>query len=52
MLDGLVRQDVEMLEAEQQAYLESAHSGRSVQPLEFNRALMSVQRLIRIQAQS
>jgi renierapurpurin 18,18'-hydroxylase len=53
LLDGLVRQDVEMLEDEQQAYLNSVRDGqRPVQPLELNRALMSVQKLIRIQSRS
>lgn len=52
LLDGLVQQDVDMLEDEQQAYLESVRDrGHPAQPLEFNRALMNVQRLMRIQAQ-
>jgi phenylpropionate dioxygenase-like ring-hydroxylating dioxygenase large terminal subunit len=46
LLDGLVRQDVVMLEDEQQAYLQ-----RSEPPHELNRALVSVQRLIRAQAE-
>lgn len=46
MLDGLVEQDVLMLEQEQQAY--SEHPKRK--GLELNRAIISVQRLIRQQA--
>jgi phenylpropionate dioxygenase-like ring-hydroxylating dioxygenase large terminal subunit len=46
LLDGLVRQDVEMLEDEQQAYLAQPEP-----PRELNRALVSVQRLIRTQAE-
>lgn len=53
LLDGLVQQDVAMLEDEQQAYLDALQNGqRPAQPLELNRALISVQKLIRIQAQS
>lgn len=47
MLDGLVKQDVRMLEQEQQAYLENP---RRKGP-ELNRALVDVQRLIRQQAE-
>jgi len=47
LLDGLVRQDVQMIEEEQQAYL--THPER--RSYELNRALVSVQRLIRSQAQ-
>lgn len=47
LLDGLVRQDVEMLEDEQQAYLQNPEQ----RPYELNRALVSVQRLIRSQAE-
>lgn len=47
LLDGLVRQDVQMIEQEQQAYL-SNPEGRNY---ELNRALVSVQRLIRSQAE-
>ncbi len=47
LLDGLVRQDVEMIEDEQQAYL--AHQQR--RGYELNRALVSVQRLIISQAE-
>jgi renierapurpurin 18,18'-hydroxylase len=46
LLDGLVRQDIEMLEDEQQAYLAQPEP-----PRELNRALVSVQRLIRSQAE-
>lgn len=46
LLDGLVQQDIVMLEDEQQAYLR-----RSEPPHELNRALVSVQRLIRTQAE-
>ncbi|WP_242028251.1 aromatic ring-hydroxylating dioxygenase subunit alpha [Pseudanabaena sp. FACHB-2040] len=46
MLDGLVEQDVVMLEQEQQAYLEAPHRKGP----ELNRALVSVQKLIRQQA--
>lgn len=48
LLDGLVRQDVQMIEQEQQAYLENPH--RHI--YELNRALTSVQQLIRNQAAS
>ncbi len=47
LLDGLVSQDVPMIEDEQQAYLENPDR----RPHELNRALISVQRLIRNQAQ-
>jgi len=47
LLDGLVRQDVLMIEEEQQAYLN--HSERK--GYELNRALVSVQRLIRSQVE-
>ncbi|MDB9529825.1 aromatic ring-hydroxylating dioxygenase subunit alpha [Oscillatoria sp. CS-180] len=48
MLDGLVAQDVLMLEQEQQSYNENPlYKGP-----EFNRAMISVQKLIRQQAQS
>jgi phenylpropionate dioxygenase-like ring-hydroxylating dioxygenase large terminal subunit len=46
MLDGLVAQDVLMLEQEQQSFL----TNPSLKGPELNRALMSVQRLIRQQA--
>ncbi|NJL23484.1 MAG: aromatic ring-hydroxylating dioxygenase subunit alpha [Leptolyngbyaceae cyanobacterium SM1_3_5] len=46
LLDGLVRQDVLMIEEEQQAYLNSPQQRGH----EFNRTLASVQRLIRAQA--
>lgn len=46
LLDGLVQQDVIMLEDEQQAYRR-----RPELPHELNRALTSVQRLIRVQAE-
>ncbi|HEY9877572.1 MAG TPA: aromatic ring-hydroxylating dioxygenase subunit alpha [Leptolyngbyaceae cyanobacterium] len=46
MLDGLVEQDIVMLEQEQQAYSDNPHRKGP----EFNRALMSVQKLIRQQA--
>lgn len=46
LLDGLVEQDVVMLEDEQQAYLTQPEP-----PRELNRALISVQRLIRTQAE-
>ena len=46
LLDGLVRQDVVMLEDEQRAYLN--HPER---PHELNRALVSVQRLIQTQVE-
>ncbi|MEL6384942.1 MAG: aromatic ring-hydroxylating dioxygenase subunit alpha, partial [Cyanobacteria bacterium J06626_18] len=45
MLDGLIEQDVQMLEQEQQAYLQNpGYKGP-----ELNRALVSVQKLIRQQ---
>ncbi len=47
LLDGLVRQDVVMIEQEQQAYLANPQA----RPHELNRALVSVQRLIREQHQ-
>lgn len=47
LLDGLVRQDVQMIEEEQQAYLN--HPER--RGYELNRALVSVQRLIKNQAE-
>jgi renierapurpurin 18,18'-hydroxylase len=46
LLDGLVRQDVQMIEEEQQAYL----SNPERRSYELNRALVSVQRLMRNQA--
>ena len=46
LLEGLVTQDVLMLEQEQQAYLKAPE----VKGPEFNRALISVQKLIREQA--
>ena len=48
LLDGLVIQDVKMIEEEQQAYLHHPEQKN----YELNRALGSVQRLIRHQAQS
>ncbi|MGQ9872339.1 aromatic ring-hydroxylating dioxygenase subunit alpha [Leptodesmis sp.] len=48
LLDGLVKQDIPMIEDEQQAYLANPER----RPHELNRALVSVQRLIRIQASS
>ncbi|KGF72356.1 3-chlorobenzoate-3,4-dioxygenase [Neosynechococcus sphagnicola sy1] len=45
LLDGLVKQDVQMIRDEQQAYLQ--HPERRI--YELNRALVSVQRLIRTQ---
>ncbi|GAB4209979.1 MAG: aromatic ring-hydroxylating dioxygenase subunit alpha [Coleofasciculaceae cyanobacterium] len=48
LLDGLVRQDVQMIEEEQQAYLKNSER----KGYELNRALVSVQRLIRSQAES
>lgn len=48
LLDGLVRQDVQMIEEEQQAYLNDPKR----RGYELNRALVSVQRLIRNQAGS
>ncbi|MDX2242145.1 MAG: aromatic ring-hydroxylating dioxygenase subunit alpha [Leptolyngbyaceae cyanobacterium bins.302] len=47
LLQGLVDQDVPMIEDEQKAYLENPDR----RPHEFNRALVSVQRLIRVQAE-
>ncbi len=47
LLDGLVRQDVQMIEEEQQAYLDNPQR----RSYELNRALVSVQRLIRSQAE-
>jgi phenylpropionate dioxygenase-like ring-hydroxylating dioxygenase large terminal subunit len=47
LLEGLVNQDVPMIEDEQQAYLENPER----RPHELNRALVSVQRLIRTQAE-
>ncbi len=47
LLDGLVRQDVQMIEEEQQAYLNYPEQKN----YELNRALVSVQRLIRNQAE-
>ncbi|ANV88000.1 aromatic ring-hydroxylating dioxygenase subunit alpha [Picosynechococcus sp. PCC 7117] len=46
LLDGLVEQDVLMIEQEQRAYLENPQR----QNVELNRALMAVQRLIKQQA--
>lgn len=46
LLDGLVRQDVQMIEEEQQAYLDNPLSRN----YELNRALASVQKLMKIQA--
>lgn len=46
LLEGLVEQDVAMLEDEQNAYRQ-----HPTQPFELNRALVSVQRLIRTQAE-
>jgi len=48
LLDGLVQQDVLMIEEEQQAYLQNPQQ----RGYEFNRTLASVQRLIRAQADS
>ncbi|MGK7916265.1 MAG: Rieske 2Fe-2S domain-containing protein [Prochloraceae cyanobacterium] len=48
MLDGLVRQDVEMIEQEQQAYLKNPDRRNH----ELNPTIVSVQRLIRQQAES
>ncbi len=45
MLDGLVKQDVQMIEEEQQAYLNNPHQRN----YELNRAIPAVQRLIRHQ---
>ena len=46
LLDGLVEQDVDMIEEEQQAYLKNPQQRN----YELNRALVSTQRLIRKQA--
>jgi hypothetical protein len=46
LLDGLVRQDVQMIEEEQQAYLQNPQR----RGYELNRALVSVQRLMRSQS--
>jgi phenylpropionate dioxygenase-like ring-hydroxylating dioxygenase large terminal subunit len=46
LLDGLMRQDVQMIEQEQRAYLQQPDR----RPYELNRTLVSVQRLIRTQA--
>ena len=43
LLDGLVRQDVQMIEEEQQAYLQNPQR----RGYELNRALVSVQGLMR-----
>jgi hypothetical protein len=48
LLDGLVQQDVLMIEEEQRAYLQNPQQ----RGYEFNRTLASVQRLIRAQADS
>lgn len=48
LLDGLVEQDIPMIEDEQRAYLENPNR----RPHELNRALVSVQKLIRVQAQA
>lgn len=47
LLDGLVRQDVQMIEQEQQAYLNHPNQKN----YELNLALVSVQRLIKNQAE-
>jgi hypothetical protein len=47
LLAGLVDQDIPMIEDEQKAYLENPDR----RPHELNRALVSVQRLIRVQAE-
>jgi renierapurpurin 18,18'-hydroxylase len=47
LLDGLVRQDVQMIEEEQQAYLENSQRRN----YELNRALVSVQRLMKSQVE-
>ena len=47
MLQGLIRQDVDMIEDEQTAYLQDPHC----RPFELNRTLVSVQRLIWTQAE-
>ena len=46
LLDGLVQQDVEMIEEEQQAYLKNPQRRN----YELNSALVSTQKLIRKQA--
>lgn len=46
-LDGLVRQDVQMIEEEQQAYLENQQR----RGYELNRALVSVQKLMKSQVE-
>ncbi|KAB8330085.1 aromatic ring-hydroxylating dioxygenase subunit alpha [Scytonema tolypothrichoides VB-61278] len=51
LLDGLVRQDVQMIEEEQQAYLENQLENQQKRGYELNRALMSVQRLMRSQVE-
>lgn len=48
LLDGLVRQDVLMIEEEQQAFLQNSER----KSYELNRALVSVQRLMRSQAEN
>jgi hypothetical protein len=48
LLDGLVRQDVLMIEEEQQAFLQNSER----KSYELNRALASVQKLIRSQAEN
>ncbi len=48
LLNGLVSQDVQMIEEEQQAYLKNPQ----ISNYELNRALVSVQRLMKIQSQS
>lgn len=48
LLKGLVQQDIAMMEQEQQAYWAQPQR----QPYELNRALVSVQRLIRTQAEA
>ena len=48
LLDGLVRQDVQVIEEEQQAYLQNPE----LKSYELNRALVSVQRLIRSQVEN
>ena len=48
LLDGLVRQDVQMIEEEQQAYLQNPE----LKSYELNRALVSVQRLMRNQVEN
>ncbi|MEO6860414.1 MAG: hypothetical protein ABI180_02520, partial [Microcoleus sp.] len=48
LLDGLVRQDVLMIEEEQQAFLQNSER----KSYELNRALGSVQKLMRSQAEN